>query len=162
MIVLIDNRQIDVDIETDDKKFIESIIGTVFDCENCTANFEISVSLVNNEEIKGLNKQYRNIDSPTDVLSFPMIDYNELSNGFIRGDFLNESKKEVLLGDIVISMNKVVEQAESYGHSVKKELAFLLIHGTLHLLGYDHCHKSDETIMFDRQKEILKHISFDG
>lgn len=136
--------------------FIEKIIGTVLDYENCTVGYEISVSLVNNMEIKNLNKKYRNIDNSTDVLSFPLLDSNNIFEGSEKF-----AGRDLPLGDIVISMEKVKEQAHIYGHDIKRELAFLLIHGTLHLLGYDHENRGDETVMFNKQKAILKQLNFD-
>lgn len=106
---------------------------------------EISVTLVDNAEIHELNKQHRNIDRATDVLSFPA---NE-------GEII-AAIPDGFLGDIVISVEKAVEQAEDYGHSVERELAFLTVHGTLHLLGYDHMTETDEKEMFALQKEILE------
>ncbi len=155
-------------MEIDIESFIEKVIEATLDYENCTAGYEISVSLVNNKEIKNLNKEYRKIDEPTDVLSFPLIDFNDLSGGFLsisnsyRCDCEKLSDIELPLGDIVISMEKAKEQAQAYGHDIKRELAFLLIHGTLHLLGYDHENRGDETIMFGKQKEILKQLNLDG
>jgi probable rRNA maturation factor len=104
-------------------------------------NVEVSITFVDNQEIKNLNKQYRNIDKETDVLSFP---------------FQNNLKLPIkILGDVVISTEKAILQAEEYGHSIDREIYFLIVHGILHLLGYDHKTKEDEKIMFSLQKEIL-------
>lgn len=102
-----------------------------------------SVIIIDNERIHEINKKYRGIDRPTDVISFAL-EENE-----------NYETKERLLGDIYISIDKVYEQAESYGHSVKRELFFLVTHGFLHLLGYDHMEKKDEEVMFPLQEKIL-------
>ncbi len=161
MIVLVDNRQNEVNLRKDYEKFIEDILKAVFEYENCIVNYEISISLVNNNEIKNLNKQYRNIDSSTDVLSFPMIDCHKKPNIPISDEPAEEFGKELPLGDIVISLDKAKDQAENYGHTIERELAFLLIHGALHLLGYDHENTREESIMFNKQEEILRHINFD-
>ena len=117
--------------------------GIDFDCE-------VSVSFVDNEEIKEMNKKYRNIDKETDVLSFPMYD-----------DFDNIKEPIVCLGDIVISLEKAYEQGHNLYHSVFHEIAFLSIHSTLHLLGYDHERsKEDEDEMIRKQKEIMEIIGF--
>lgn len=105
---------------------------------------EFSVIIVDNEKIHEINKEYRGIDRPTDVISFALEDNEEIEFDHYR-----------ILGDIYISIDKVKEQAKEYGHSEKRELAFLTIHGFLHLLGYDHMKKEDEKVMFARQEEIL-------
>lgn len=105
---------------------------------------EFSVIIVDNEKIHEINKQYRGIDRPTDVISFALEDSEDISLENYR-----------ILGDIYISIDKVKEQAKEFGHSEKRELAFLTIHGFLHLLGYDHMEKEDEKIMFAKQEEIL-------
>jgi probable rRNA maturation factor len=107
-------------------------------------NVEFSVIFVNNDKIHELNKQYRQIDKPTDVLTFALEDNNDIIKMDTR-----------LLGDIYISIDKAREQAQEYGHSYLRELAFLMIHGFLHLLGYDHMNEIDEKEMFSRQEEIL-------
>lgn len=109
----------------------------------------ISISLINNKQIHKINKKYRQIDRPTDVISFAFLD------GIDSRDKLFHSGSVVCLGDIYISLDKAKEQAEEYGHSLERELCFLYVHGLLHLLGYDHMKKEDEEIMFPLQEEIL-------
>ena len=106
---------------------------------------DISVILVDNEEIHKLNREHRNVDSPTDVLSFPA---NE-------GEMI-AAIPDGFLGDIIISLERAREQACEYGHSIVRETAFLTVHGTLHLLGYDHMIETEEKEMFALQKEILE------
>ena len=106
-------------------------------------NASFSVIIVDNKEIHKINKEYRGIDRPTDVISFALEEDE------------NYEIKERLLGDIYISIDKVYEQAKEYNHSVKRELFFLVTHGFLHLLGYDHMKKEDEEIMFPLQEKIL-------
>lgn len=105
---------------------------------------EFSVIIVDNERIHQINKEYRNVDRPTDVISFALEDTEDVTFDHYRP-----------LGDIYISIDKVKEQAEAYGHSETRELAFLTVHGFLHLLGYDHMEPEEEKIMFGRQEEIL-------
>jgi len=105
---------------------------------------EFSVIIVDNKRIHEINKEYRGIDRPTDVISFALEDNEEIEFDHYR-----------VLGDIYISIDKVREQAQAYGHSEKRELAFLTIHGFLHLLGYDHMEPEDEKVMFGKQEEIL-------
>lgn len=107
-------------------------------------NVVFNIILVNNEYIHSLNKEYRNIDRETDVITFALEDYDDIKYDDFR-----------LLGDIYISVDKAHSQAIEYGHSFKREICFLAVHGFLHLLGYDHMNKEDEEIMFTRQEEIL-------
>ena len=109
----------------------------------------VSVSIVDNRYIHKINKKYRHIDRPTDVISFAFLD-NE--NNY---DKILFSPGPVVLGDIYISLEKAKEQAEEYGHSLHRELSFLFVHGLLHLLGYDHMNEEDEKVMFQLQEEIL-------
>lgn len=109
----------------------------------------VSVTLVDNEFIHNLNRDYRHIDRPTDVISFAFLDGNE------NKDKIFQSGEMVVLGEIYISFDKAREQAISYGHSLDRELKFLFVHGILHLLGYDHMNPDDEKVMFALQDEIL-------
>jgi probable rRNA maturation factor len=109
---------------------------------------EVAVTIVDNEKIHQLNREYRGIDRPTDVLSFPLWEPDE--------EWVID--EEVMLGDIVISLPKAKEQAAEYGHTLARELGFLAVHGFLHLLGYDHETEQEEKEMFSRQEEILSRI----
>lgn len=144
------NAQKAVKITAEIKKLLRKAIGTALEYEKFPSDAEVSVSFVTNDEIHELNRAYRGVDRPTDVLSFPMLD-GDADEGDIDID-----SDSVVLGDIIISAEKAVEQAESYGHSVERELSFLAVHSTLHLLGYDHeTSPEDEKDMFRRQEEIL-------
>lgn len=103
-----------------------------------------NVIIVNNDTIHQINKKYRKIDCETDVITFALEDNKQINTPMIR-----------VLGDIYISYDKVISQAKEYGHSKKRELCFLAVHGLLHLLGYDHMNEEDEKKMFDKQKELL-------
>lgn len=107
-------------------------------------NVMFNVIIVDNESIHKINKEYRNVNRPTDVITFALEDDKVIDTPYVR-----------VLGDIYISYDKVISQAEEYGHSTKRELCFLAIHGLLHLLGYDHMTKEDEEKMFKLQKELL-------
>lgn len=126
---------------------IKAVISAALEYENIKNDCEVSVTIADNEIIRQLNKKYRNIDRPTDVLSFPLIDF--------RREKLPPPDKILYLGDIVISIEKAREQAVEYGHSLQRELGFLTAHSMLHLLGYDHMIKDEEIIMFKKQEEIL-------
>ena len=126
------------------RKVINSILRIVKKLEKLETEHMISFILVDNETIHQINKDYRNIDRPTDVISFATID----------SSITRELSYE--LGDIYLCIPKVVEQAEEYNHSIKREFAFLVTHGTLHLLGYDHIEYDDEQEMFKKQKEVLE------
>lgn len=148
MTILIDNRTEEA-FSLELSQTIEKIIIDSLAYEGFEIPCEVSVSIVNNEEIHQINRQFRDIDRATDVLSFPLLTYEE---GEIPD--LNE-KEEVLLGDIIISLERAREQAEEYGHSLKREIAFLTAHSMLHLLGYDHMEEEEEKEMFAKQREIL-------
>ncbi len=157
MLVLIDNRQEFMEIDDSIQELVEKVVKAALDIEECEEDFEISVSFVDDDEMKALNKQYRNIDSTTDVLSFPLMDFDDaepIENGSID-DFIDE---ELVLGDIVISTKKVADQAEEYGHSIERELAFLVAHGMLHLLGEDHDEPDKEAAMNIKQEKIMESI----
>jgi len=160
MSVLIDNRQEAVKVDEALEAFVVQVVEEVLAYERCEEEFEVSISFVCNEEMRSLNKEYRNIDKETDVLSFPLVEFieEELNTEDEDAEYIEE---EIALGDIVISMEKAVEQSEEYGHSFKRELAFLLVHGMLHLLGYDHDEEASEGEIFDKQEEILKNIKID-
>ncbi len=128
--VLIKNTQKDVKIPTGIRLLIRRCCNAVLLCEEIKGEAEVSVSFVNNEQIHELNKKYRNIDRPTDVLSFPLLQAEEFNNLTDEDNFA--------IGDIVISVEKAMEQAELYGHTIQREIAFLTVHSMLHLLGYDH------------------------
>lgn len=127
------------------KKTVRQAVTGVLDSEKITADCSVSVRFVDNPEIHRLNKEFRNIDRETDVLSFPSGE--EIGDG-----------RECFLGDIAISLEKAKAQSEEYGHSLLREVAFLTAHSVLHLLGYDHEDKNEETEMFKKQEEVLKNL----
>ncbi|MBT2643743.1 rRNA maturation RNase YbeY [Bacillus sp. ISL-41] len=128
---------------------IEKLLNYTAEKENVQEGSELSVTFVSNERIQEINREYRDKDRPTDVISFAL---EEMGEGEL--EIVGEGIPRIL-GDIIISIPKAREQAEEYNHSFMRELGFLAVHGLLHLLGYDHMNEQDEKQMFDRQKEIL-------
>lgn len=145
--------QIDLEVNEQQKEalqWIDKALATATLVEQLPP-VEVSVTIVDNETIHQMNQEYRQVDRPTDVLSFPLWEPDEEW-------IVSEEEPEVHLGDIVISLPKAEEQATEYGHSLGREIGFLATHGFLHLLGYDHETKEEETEMFTKQEEILKQI----
>lgn len=118
---------------------------------------EISVMFVDNEAIRVLNREHREIDRATDVLSFPLFEYDE-DGEIIEEELDFNPNGEMILGDIVISLERAAEQAEEYGHSFEREIGFLTVHSMLHLFGFDHMTPEDEAEMFEYQAEILEEM----
>lgn len=144
MIIQISNRQEDFQIDDELTSNIEKSIRICLLQELNDDNFEISLSFVSEAEIKKLNSDYRDKDSVTDVLSFPLDD-----------DFAIQTN---LLGDIIICCKRAIEQAKEYNHSIKREIVYLVVHSMFHLLGYDHIDESDRIIMRNKEKSALKEI----
>ena len=145
----------------DSSGLAKKVIETASDYVGCPYEIEVSLLLTMNEEIREMNRQFREMDKPTDVLSFPMVNYE--AAGDFR--FLEETEDcfhpetgELMLGDIVISKEKVLAQAEEYGHSVEREYAFLIAHSMLHLFGYDHMEEEERIVMEEKQREILERL----
>ena len=137
-------------------------VETALDILGCPYEAEVSLLLTTNEEIHRMNLEFRDVDRPTDVLSFPMIDFAVPGNfdGLEeREDCFDPETGELSLGDIVISKEKVLSQAEAYGHSVLREYAFLIVHSVLHLIGYDHMQDEERQIMERKQKEIMERLN---
>lgn len=151
-------------LEIDYQKIIPEIAQACLDYEQCPYEAEITIILTDNEGIRQINRDYRQIDAPTDVLSFPLIEYEKAAD--FDGledhaeDCFNMETGELMLGDIVISVEKVMEQAEKYGHSEERELAFLVAHSVLHLCGYDHMEESEAAVMELKQQEILSERNY--
>lgn len=149
----------DFDIE----KVVESVLIEVLDSEGCPYESQVNVLLTDNEGIRMFNKEYRNIDKETDVLSFPNLDFEE--PGFYEvdeeaeADYFDPESGELILGDIIISVDKVKEQSESYGHSQKREFAFLVAHSMLHLAGYDHMEPDEAKVMEAKQEAVLQKLN---
>lgn len=159
------DTQISFDFDYDKvaRKVIDASLKTVF----FPYEVELCITLTDSDNIRRFNRDYRNIDKVTDVLSFPMIDFGADYKMIIdrtcdmyqfiedNAIYINPDSDEVMLGDIVLCIPKLIEQAEEYGHSILREYAFLIVHSMLHLLGYDHINDDERIVMEDRQKIIL-------
>lgn len=147
------NEQRKVKLPADIYNTIIKAVGEVLKDEAFPYSAEVSVTFIDNKKIHKLNREHRDQDKPTDVLSFPMWEREELYDGSAYDGHA------VTLGDIIISAEKAKAQAEEYGHSIERELAFLSVHSTLHLLGYDHeVSEEEEKYMNDKQEEVLTRI----
>lgn len=159
MTILVENEA-KKELNFDYEEVIKNVVDKIIETENCPYEIEVNVLLTGNEEIHKTNKDFRDIDKPTDVLSFPMVDYTLPANFTLVDEspecYLNPETDELVLGDIMISVDKVYEQAEEYGHSHKREFAFLIAHSMLHLLGYDHIKDEERMVMETKQEIILK------
>lgn len=139
------NEELDLDLI---REKAEKTIMEVLRVENISENAEVSLSIVDKEIIHKLNKDYRNVDRETDVLSFPMDEEG----------FDNEGNPLILLGDIVICLDVAEEQASDFGHSLEREMTYLICHSTFHLLGYDHIEEDDKKVMRSKEKEVMKNL----
>ncbi|OEF99725.1 rRNA maturation RNase YbeY [Vulcanibacillus modesticaldus] len=149
------NEQEEREITEKEIQLIEAVIQEAAKVENIT-NGEVVITLVDDEKIHQLNLEYRGVDRPTDVLSFAMNEQGEDEFEIIYDDQDNELPN--ILGDIIISIPRVIKQAIEYGHSFERELGFLTVHGFLHLIGYDHLTDEEEKVMFAKQEQILGNL----
>ena len=134
------------------QKLMEKAVETALSAEEFNVNCEIYVVITDNEGIREINREHRDIDAPTDVLSFPQYEFDAPTV------FAEELTEPVMLGDIVISKERLITQAEEIGHSFEDELAYLTVHSVLHLLGYDHMNEQDKSLMRIHEKKIVKEI----
>lgn len=144
------------------EELAEQVIETALDYIGCPYETQVNLLLTQNEQIHEMNREFRKIDRPTDVLSFPMIDYPEPGTfDFLEemDDCFDPESGELILGDIVISKEKVLEQAEEFGHSVLREYAFLIAHSVLHLTGYDHMEEEERMVMEQKQRDIMERLN---
>ena len=154
--------EVDFSFDFPVKEIVDSIMEQVLQTENCPYEASVNVLLTDNAGIHEFNSTYRGIDRPTDVLSFPNLDFDVPGN-FDKVeeselDYFDPDTGELLLGDIIISTDKVQEQAEAYGHSLKREFAFLVAHSMLHLCGYDHMTEEESAVMEQKQEETLQKL----
>lgn len=144
-----------IDEKEEYKNVIEKVLSQCFKEEKLeNSKLCITVTLTTPKTIQEINKQYRNIDRATDVLSFPMFEKDELDKKIQENDFENED----ILGDIVVSVEKVNEQAIEYGHSFERELSYMIVHGFYHLMGYDHIEEDDKKVMRKKEENILRKL----
>ncbi|MCM1187348.1 MAG: rRNA maturation RNase YbeY [Lachnoclostridium sp.] len=141
---------------------VEEVALAVLLGENCPYETQINVLLTDNEGIRGFNREYRGIDKETDVLSFPNLDFERVSDFSIpqekEADCFDPDTGELILGDIILSVDKVKEQAEDFGHSTRRELAFLIAHSMFHLCGYDHMTDEEAKVMEEKQEAVLTQL----
>ena len=146
----------DVKQEPKYEHIMKNVFDKCFEEENIQdSKLYITVTFTNPENIQKINKKYRNIDRATDVLSFPMFEKEDLEEKIEAKDFLYED----ILGDIIISLEKVEEQAKEYGHSFERELSYMLVHGFYHLMGYDHIEEEDKKQMRKKEEKILETLN---
>ena len=146
---------LDLEENNEYEKIVKRVVEQCFKEEKLIdSKLYISITLTTPEHIHEINKQYRDVDKETDVLSFPMFEKNELDNKIRNQDFEHED----VLGDIVISIEKVKEQAKEYGHSFEREFSYMLVHGFYHLMGYDHIEEKDKIIMRPKEEAILNKL----
>ena len=160
---------IEISYESEDKlgipyeEIIEKVALEAMKYEHCPYEAGINVLLTDDDRIKELNSQFRYIDNTTDVLSFPMVDFQRGGDFSVLEDELSDmyfhpGTGDLLLGDIAISIQKIRSQAEAYGHSLERELAFLVAHSMFHLMGYDHVDDREREIMEGKQREVLDNL----
>lgn len=144
------------------ESLFQKVAIQVLDTEKCDYEVCVNLLLTDNAGIRELNRENRQIDKETDVLSFPGVffenpsDFSVLEDENTEADYFDPDTGELLLGDIVISIEKMEEQAKAYGHSVEREFAFLIAHSMLHLCGYDHMEQEEEKVMFKKQEQVLQ------
>ncbi len=161
-------NETEVNFSFDIKEIADAVMETVLIQEGCPYSAQVNLLLTDNEGIRGYNAEFRQIDKETDVLSFPNVDYGQPADFSgveeMEASYFDPDSGELILGDIIISVDRVKEQAISYGHSEKREFAFLIAHSMLHLCGYDHMEEEEATIMEAKQEEVLQklHITRDA
>lgn len=146
---------VDIPENKEYEKIIEKVIKKCFEVENLlNSKLYISITLTTPEQIHKINKQYRNVDRPTDVLSFPMFEREELEEKIKNNCFIHVD----ILGDLIISIDQVEAQAKEYGHSFEREFAYMLVHGFYHLMGYDHIKEEDKLKMRPKEENVLEQL----
>ena len=144
-------------------KTIENVINACVRMVSCPYEISVNILITDDENIRKYNKEYRDIDKETDVLSFPAVDYEEPADFSIaeknRYSYFDADTDELILGDIILNGDRVFKQAQEYDHSVLREFSFLIAHSMLHLFGYDHIEKEDETEMFMLQDKIMDELN---
>lgn len=163
MTILFENES-ETDLKLDYENIAGEVINAALDYVKCPYECEVNLFLTDNAGIKEINMQMRDIDAPTDVLSFPMIEFEKEGNfSIVENDvcsYFDAENGELLLGDIMISLERVKEQAEEFNHSVKREYAFLIAHSVLHLSGFDHMEEDERLRMEKMQEDILQSIGY--
>ncbi len=152
-----------VTLPFDTEETARLVVEAALELEKCPYEVEVNLLLTTDEEIHKMNLEFRQIDRPTDVLSFPMAEYDAPADFSCideeSDDLFDPESGELMLGDIVISKDRVLSQAEQYGHSPKREYAFLIAHSMLHLFGYDHMEDEERLLMEERQRAIMQKVN---
>ncbi|WP_026515740.1 rRNA maturation RNase YbeY [Butyrivibrio sp. MC2021] len=159
MIFYVEN-EVEAKFDFDIEEVAKTVAAKVLEEEGCDHEVEISLIITDDEGIRVMNNEFREIDKPTDVLSFPNVSYEEAGDfsvidGEQQVDLLNPDTGNIMFGDIVVNENRVRSQAQEYGHSEKREFAFLIAHSMLHLCGYDHMEPDEAAVMEDKQENVL-------
>lgn len=165
MSLFIEN-EINAKFDFDYEEVIENVVNGAVEYIQCPYEVYVEVSITDNNVIQDINREQRGIDSPTDVLSFPLIDYEKAGDfSFLEEmdddmayEYFEPDTGELMLGDIVLSVDRIYSQAEEFGHSVKREMAFLVAHSMLHLFGYDHIDDTEREEMEQKQRDILERL----
>jgi len=151
-------KEVEIELDFDYEKVFKDVVDSVLDYFDCPYDCEVSLLLVDNEAIHDINKSTRGIDCATDVLSFPNIEFDMAGKFNLideTDDLFEPDSGELILGEIVLSLEKVISQAEEYGHSILREYAFLICHSMLHLSGFDHIIDEDRIDMESKQEDIM-------
>lgn len=156
-------KEVNVIFDFDYENLAKEVVDFAISHEDFPYEAEVNLTLTDNDGIQEINRMYREIDAPTDVLSFPMLSYEEAGNfSDLEDDYednFNPDTGEIMLGDIIISIDRVKEQAAAYGHSERREFAFLILHSMLHLFGYDHMTPEEAAEMEGKQHHILEEMN---
>ena len=156
MTIVIDDQQKSIPFDEELVRLLERAVAVGLENTGGPRDVQVSVLLVDDEAILAMNQEYRNVDRSTDVLSFPMLEYRD--DGIDDEQLVHDTDPEtgeVMLGDIVISLETALRQAGEYGHGIRREVAFLAVHGLMHLRGYDHDDEDDRRLMRDKEEEIM-------
>lgn len=151
MQIFINDEQEKIKLDLDMNKLLEKVVIECLELEKLGTNYEVSITFVDNAEIKQLNKLYRNIDKHTDVLSFPTFDGEEFGED-------EDLPYAPLLGDVIISLETAKRQSEEFGHTIEREIAYLTAHSMFHLLGYDHLVDDEKSEMREMEKQVMKNL----
>jgi len=154
--------EVDPKFDFDTEKIVCDLLEAVLDYEKCEYEAQVNLVITASEQVQEYNRDYRGIDKTTDVLSFPAVDFDKPGDFSIavanEMSYFDPDSGELILGDIIINIDRVVSQAEEYGHSVKREFAFLVTHSLFHLCGYDHETEAEAKDMESRQEDVLNKL----
>ena len=153
MEIVFENQQDIIEITDEHVEIIKKVVEKTLECESFSVDSIVSVTIVDNNEIHSLNNEFRGVDRPTDVLSFPVVEYENGKMIENSGDYF---EGKLILGDIILSAEKLKEQSIEYGHSFERELGFLVCHSSLHLLGYDHETDDERQVMREKEEKTME------